>query len=411
MRSRIRENAAAWCGAALAIGVVAWLGLSSWAWTDYDSEARPALDALLSGHISRFFLLAPAYGGSLLMRAPLVAVPKLWGGGELSMFRAAAAPCLAASAVLGVWLVARMRTAGRAPLARGLALFLCVANPLTLPALQYGHPEELLGAVLCVAAVLVAMRGRPLWAGLLLGLAIANKQWAVVAVGPVLVALPQGRLKALLASGGTAALLLVPFALAGSAGSVVNGGVTHTGTIFNPWQLWWFLGSHAHPVRDLGGHIRLGYRVPPGWITGMAHQLIVATTWSAAIAYAWLRRSRRGPAGNEPLLLLALVLLLRFVLDPWDISYYSLPFLIALLAWEALTHDRPPVLALGASLMAWLVLQKMPALGLSADAQSLIFLAVTVPSIVAIALALFAPGLAGRLSIRVRRRVVVPSPA
>ena len=32
--------------------VVAWLGLSSWEWTDYDSEARPAIDALLAGHIS-----------------------------------------------------------------------------------------------------------------------------------------------------------------------------------------------------------------------------------------------------------------------------------------------------------------------------------------------------------------------
>jgi len=34
-------------------------------------------------------------------------------------------------------------------------------NPVTLYALQLGHPEELLGAVLCVAAVLTAQRGRP----------------------------------------------------------------------------------------------------------------------------------------------------------------------------------------------------------------------------------------------------------
>jgi hypothetical protein len=410
MRSWMRENAAACCGAALGIGVLAWLGLSSWAWTDYDAEARPAFDALLSGHVSRFLMLAPAYGGSLLLRAPFAAVPKLWGGGELSTFRAAAVPCLAASAILGVWLVARMRGLGRPKVALALALTLCVANPLTLQALEYGHPEELLGAVLCVAAVLVAMRGRPLWAGLLLGLAIANKQWAIVAVGPVLVALPAGRLKALVATGGVAAAVLAPFALAGSGGSIAHGAASQTGTIFNPWQVWWFLGSHAHPVRDLAGHVRPGYRVPPAWITGSAHQLIVGVTWVAALIYAWMQRGRRG-SPNGPLLLLAFVLLLRFALDPWNISYYSLPFLITLVVWDSLSHDRPPVLALVATFAAWFALQDVPARGLAPDAQALIFLVFILPAMIAMAAALFAPGLTQRLAVRIRRRTVVPSPA
>jgi Glycosyltransferase family 87 len=410
MRSWMRENAVACCGAALGIAFVAWLGLTSWEWTDYDSEARPAIDALLAGHISGFLTLAPAYGGSLLMRAPFMVVPKLWGGGELSIFRAAAAPCLVASAILGVWLVARMRALGRSTVARALALALCVANPLTLRALEYGHPEELLGAVLCVAAVLVAMRGRPLWAGALLGLAIANKQWALVAAGPVLLALPGGRLKALLMTGGVAAVLLAPFALAGSGGSLVHSGETPTGHIFNPWQLWWFLGSHAHPVRDIAGHIRPGYRIPPGWISGVAHPLIVGIAWAVALLYAWLRRGRAA-APNDALLLLALVLLLRFALDPWDISYYALPFLIALLAWEVQARDRPPMLALLATFAAWLTLQELPAHGFSPDAQALAFAVFTVPALVAMTLALFAPGFTSRLGVRMRRRAVVPSAA
>ena len=52
-----------------------------------------------------------------------------------------------------------------------------VANPLTLSALEIGHPEELLGAVLCIAAV-CAMNDRATWAAILLGLAIPNKEWA-----------------------------------------------------------------------------------------------------------------------------------------------------------------------------------------------------------------------------------------
>ena len=90
-------------------------------------------------------------------------IAKLTGGGELAIFRLAAAPCLAAAAVLGVWLAAASRRMGRARSAGLLALVVCVANPLTFTALKFGHPEELLGGVLCVAAVLAAGRGRPVW--------------------------------------------------------------------------------------------------------------------------------------------------------------------------------------------------------------------------------------------------------
>src|SRR5207302_3659823 len=110
MRYRLRENGLVIAAGSVGIWIVAWLSLYGWALTDYDSEARPAVDALLGGHVLRFLQLAPAYGGSLIIRSPFLLVPKLWGGGELSVYRAAAAPCLAASLVLGVWLVAQMRS-------------------------------------------------------------------------------------------------------------------------------------------------------------------------------------------------------------------------------------------------------------------------------------------------------------
>ena len=102
----------------------------------------------------------PAYGGSLIERAPFALLPGLWGGGALEVYRAVAAPCLLATALLGVWLLARMRSAGGPRLARAVALAVCVANPITLRALELGHPEELLGACLCVAAVLLAGAAR-----------------------------------------------------------------------------------------------------------------------------------------------------------------------------------------------------------------------------------------------------------
>lgn len=100
---------------------------------------------------------------------------KLWHGGEASVYVVGAAPCLAAVAALSVWLIAQLREKGCSRLAPVAALLVCVGNPLMPPALHYGHPEEILGAVLCVVAVTCALGDRPMWAGVALGLAIANK--------------------------------------------------------------------------------------------------------------------------------------------------------------------------------------------------------------------------------------------
>ena len=190
MRQLLRENALCAFIAAAASATMAWLGLYGFAWSDYETEARPAFDALAQGHVVEFLRLAPAYGGSFVERAPFALLPGLWGGGEMAVYRMVALPCLLAAAVLGVWLVARMRAEGRSLLNRAVVLGLCVASPLTLQALEIGHPEELLGACMCIAAVLLANRNRMVPAALLLGLAIANKEWALLAIGPVLLALP-----------------------------------------------------------------------------------------------------------------------------------------------------------------------------------------------------------------------------
>jgi hypothetical protein len=414
--STIRENAFAAVVATAVLVVMGWLGLFGWAWTDWDTEARPAVDALLAGHVAGFFQLAPAYGASLILRAPFVLLTKLWHGDELSIYRAGAAPCLAATGALGVWLIARMRAAGASTWARAVALMLCVANPITLSALEIGHPEEVLGAVLCIAAVLCAMHDRPTWAAVLLGLAIANKEWALLGVGPMLVALDRGRRRPLLISGAVAALMLSPFILVpllvtGTSGGFVAQTATSglsTASIFQPWQLWWFLGSHGHIVRGLYGNIKAGFRTPPGWIENISHPLIVAISAPLTALYAGLRRRRAYRLPNTPLLLLALLLALRCVLDPWDISYYSLPFLLTLLAWESLSFSRPPVFSLIAALTASLIFQQAPDVPItfSPDLAALIFAIVSVPSLIALSVVLYAPRV-GRVRVRRARRDAV----
>ena len=306
------------------------------------------------------------------------------------IFRAGAAPCLVAVGALGVWLAVRLRDLGRKPLVAGIALLACVANPVTVSALKVGHPEELLGAMLCIAAVLAAAQDQPVWAGVLLGLAIANKDWALLAVGPVAIALPRRRVRALAVAGVVAAAVLAPLVLgSGGAYTAATSTASQTSQLFNPWQVWWFLGSHAHS----GFAGKAGYRLPPGFVTTIAHPMIVALSVPLSGLYVFVRRRRGDTSRPDALLLLALLLLLRCALDPWDNAYYPLPFLLTLLVWESLRFERVPVLTLGGSLAVWLLTEDLPGapVDLGADALAALFLAVVLPALAAIAGALYRP--------------------
>jgi hypothetical protein len=409
MRRFARENALCALAAGAASVAIGWLGLSGFLWTDYETEAEPAFSAISHGHVLEFLRLAPTYGGSLVIRAPFALLPSLWGGGQLAVYRMVAVPCLLAGAAFAVWLCARMRALGLPALWRALAVGICVANPMTLQALETGHPEELLGACLCVVAVLLALRGRALWAGVLLGLAIANKEWALVAAGPVLLALPvrERRPIGLCLAGATATVgvVLGPLLLASKA-FATNVGATAivSSSIFQPWQVWWFFGWHG-PLVHRGATALHGYRVGPTWASTISHPLVVVVGLAAA-ATLWRWRRRHGGAdrmggAEAPLLLLALVLLLRCLLDTWDTGYYMLPFTIALLTWETVGLRRAPILTLAGVLAPWIALAQLSHT-LSPDQQSALFLAWTLPLAGALALRLHDPG---------RARTAVPVPA
>ena len=232
-----------------------------------------------------------------------------------------------------------MRAAGRDGALRAVALGLVVVSPIALRALEIGHPEELLCAVLCVAALLVAGDRRTVLAGLLLGLAVATKAWALVAVGPVLLAAPEGRRAHRAAS--------PPWSPPPSTRPSWPSRRTRSrpprrpptpGVIFQPWQAGWFLGDHSGVVRSING-AKPGYRTPPPGCRAISHPLIVLGAF--ALSALWWRR-RRGAGWSEALLLLALLLHLRCLFDTFNTVYYCLPFLLALVTWEALATRRPP---------------------------------------------------------------------
>ena len=370
--------------ALLGAASLAWLGLLGFIWTDYETEAAPSLAAIVHGDVGRFLQLAPAYGGSLVMRAPFALAAHGLGGGEVAVFRAVGVPCLLAGSALGVALAGSLlaRGAGRGTVA--IVVGLCAANPITLRALDIGHPEELLGAALSAGAVLVALRGRANWAGVLLGLAVANKAWALLAVGPVLLALPAQRRRALVIAGAIALALVLPILLAGPPSGQPGVHAATTGVIFQPWQVWWFFGSPSDAIRGADGLLKAGYRAPPGWLSPISHPLIVAVALPLSLL-AWRRRS-------DPLLLLALLFVLRCVLDPWNTAYYALPAILALVAWEATRGERPPVFALAMTMATWATWQWLvPAA--SADVESLVYLGWSLPFGALLAWRLYAPAL------------------
>ena len=370
-------------------------------------DAGPSLDALASGHVHAFFAQQPPMGGfSLLVRAPFVAAAKAAGGHDLTVYRAGVFACLLGLALLAVWLVSALARAGRP---RAVCLIVPAAllvNPLTYAALDYGHPEELLGAALCAGAVLAAARGRGIAAGLLLGCAIATKQWAVLAVLPVLFAAHRGtRLRLIGAAGGSAGLLLVPMLIADPsrfwlAQKSVGIATTfqHTVTAGNIWFPF-ANGSTGATLTPTGTQVTTQYSLP-SWLGHLTHPLVIVLALAACALYV---RRRRGAAPDEALQLLALLFLVRCILDPLTYSYHHAPFLVALIAYEALRR-RVPVLS-GVAIAALLVMTHVIAPMKDAGLVNAFYLAWSLPLAAVLALAVFAPeradALAGRLGARV----------
>jgi hypothetical protein len=303
----------------------------------------PAIAALAHGHLSALGSNQPLMGlVSLILRAPLVAAANSLGASDLTSYRLGALACLLSVALLAAW-IGRDRVRSRRDLVALAAAFAIVlAGPPTSEALSSGHPEEVLAAMLAAAAVLAAVKGRPASAGILLGLAIGTKQWAVFAAVPVLAALPANRTKAIVVAAAVAAAATLPIAIADPGAFTRAGhdvGATH---LINPLSAWWPSGS-ALPAA--GGAELAAVRALPAGLSrtdasALALGLVVVVGAVALVAGYRLRRRA------DALALLAVVMLVRLVVDPLPILYYAVPAIVALVLWEAVVVRRLPVVAL-----------------------------------------------------------------
>jgi hypothetical protein len=341
---------------------------------DYSYWYAPTMNALLGGHLGAFLHSLPTTsgaGGSVLLRAPFALIGKLVGGTQLATFRFGALECELAAGLLGLWLAREMRRAGRSPLARAAVIFVCVLGPAKADGIFFGHPEELLGATLAVASVLLANAGRSTQAGIVLGLAMVNKPWGLLAIAPAALLAGPGRVRLLLTAGAVEALWL-GLALAAGPTHLAQTLTGATGLVVaHPVDLWWPL-AHQHTAPG----VTPAY-FPPRVLSDYAHGLAILL----AVPLSVLLARRSTPSLESCLALLALLFLLRCMLDPSNHVYYQVPFLIALTAWEAKSRATAPVLALSAALLIWLVFHTVAGVA-GLDAQFAAYLLVTLPFVV-----------------------------
>jgi hypothetical protein len=399
------HRAAAACAAVAAASVL--LAYANSSTGDYPSDAGVAMQALLDGHVGRALANQPLMGSlSVLLRLPFAGLASLTGGGELAIYRLGCIPCLIVLGLAGLELARAMRRSGAGQGACVAAAAICLVNPLTWEALRLGHPEELLGAALVVLAALYAVEGRCVSAGVALGLALATKQWAAIAVLPVLAAAPAQRLRLGAIACLIAAALTLPVVVGNASGFYgASRQAGWAGERVHPFNAVWPLSPTEDRVIDVAGDTKVvTVRVIPRWVAHLLHPAIVLLAIPLTAAALFVRRRFRP---EDVFALLALLFLLRCLLDTVDNAYYHVPFLVSLAFWEGLSRRRAPLLALLASVAVYWAIYKAHMFHTN-DMRNVVYLMTTVPFAVALFATLYERPHA---RMRDRRRKLKPAAA
>jgi len=306
----------------------------------------PAITALLHGDLAGMAHQQPVIGlTSILWRAPFVALASIFSSRMMLGYQFGVFACALVVGWLGVVVAGKAHARGQPwPVALG-AVTLMVLSPLTIGARLGGHPEELLAGALCVGAVLAALDDRPVLAGALLGVALGTKQWTPVAVVPVFIACRAGRLRMLAVAAAVGAPLALALPLADPA--AFSSAAKLIGNLNEVSMLsWWFPFSVSHTVtvQVIGGPATATSHLLP---FGLTRTKVFWLIPAVAVLVGWcFQRSRTDRDPADALGLLALLVLLRCTLDPSNVSYYHVPFVIALLAWETITRRGLPLISL-----------------------------------------------------------------
>jgi hypothetical protein len=370
-----------------------------------------AVQALSDGDFKKFFATQPAIGpGSVIARAPFAALagighdlaplPARFHGAapliqprdvfrsQLRLYRFGVFPCLLALVVLAAAAAAAVGRRGRPLWLQLLVAALVLGLPLWDDALRRGHPECFLMTALVIGALLAAVDGHALWAAVLLGLALATKQWALLALPAVLLAVDRKVVvRTLIVTVGVALILWIPMVI-GNTNRFVDGLTSPATTahgLVSEESIWFQIAPRDdRRIFDGVEYLTIAHRELPRAVERASHPLIVLLAGLLA-ALVWRRQGRRLDA-RATFQLAALTLLLRCLFDPVTNDYYYLPFLAALALSEGLSASGLPILALLATAAF------LPHFGLDVAASNWMnafFLAWTIPLAAWLAVSLY----------------------
>ena len=222
------------------------------------------------------------------------------------------------------------------------------ANPITMQGARDRPPGGAARAPRStIGAVIAGARERTLLAAVLLGLAIATKAWAVLAIGPVLLALPRPEAARARPSPGTVCAAARRAAHARGQRRRRRARRPHDRRDLQPVAVWWPLGErdeHRHrrrlPRRRAGRAAEVCRRSRTRSSRSLDRPALAAVLAARPARQARAAASRCSRCSRCCCSCAACS-------TRGTPSYYELPFLLALLAWEALCRpSRPPVLTL-----------------------------------------------------------------
>jgi predicted small integral membrane protein len=341
-------------------------------------DPAASIGALSDLHFSDFFHQHPFMGPlTLVVRAPVVAAAEAAGAGVKAQYQWGAFVCLLLVGVFAVWLAMLTAERGWPFWLQALIAVGTVANPVTAATLKWGHPEELVTAALTMAALICAVRRQPRAAGVLFGLALASKAWAVLAL-PALIAvlMPGAWRRAIVPMVVVAGILIVPTAV--GAPAHFRGNLTEVsklgsqyGTLAPTNALWPF--GKVVDVATTHGNGQAA-KLPLGIARG-ARLFVFAA--ALLLTLAWVRLGGRD-LPETVLLLVALILMVRGLFDPSNHSYYHTGPFLGLLSYEALTRRTFPF-ATAAFLLVFEATNRIVRSVHTLDGVNLVYLAWAVP--------------------------------
>ena len=235
----------------------------------------------------------------------------------------------------------------------------------------------------------MAARGRGVLGGLLLGCAIATKQWGVLAALPALAAAPaEARVKLVAATALTAIAFTAPM-LAGNPERFLQ--VQRAASSADPQYILdgakgsGLPGAHVTPTNVYlpfafsYEHERGTIYLQDERISRLSHPLIILL----AVPLTLLLWRRGRPGVRQALQLLALLFLARCVLDPMSLDYYHVPSLVSIAAVAAFGTARDARFALlsvaGLAIAYAVPTFSMYELSRDAYAKNAVYLAIVLP--------------------------------